>query len=405
MNNKINIAYTINHEYLEYLYISLLSLLRSNAQNDIVIHILSSDLSEKDQLLLSDLAKKYGKECFFYSINDLKKYDGYVSSGYSVEVYLRLFLPWTLKSVKKVLYLDADTYIQGDISVFYNIDLPEDKALAGCMDSYRSMKSVEERNDIFNRDGDYSYYNAGVMLWNLDYFRREIEMSDFGDVITHFGNRLLFNDQDILNYLCYQKITEIDTIYNYMPELFAYDYIFDEMVSNAVIIHYAGCSPWRVGFQSRCDLQLWWKLAQTTPVYTRILEKTLGYISIDDIKQKSIERISKAYSEYKLKEYNLMKNPIINKCSSIAIYGLGSWGKLLLSELNAPGLVKYIFDRNDKLVMDGVEIKPVSDISYANETELLIITPVLYYKQIYDEIVDKIDVKIINLIELFESCF
>lgn len=400
----IHVAYTISHDYVDYLYVSILSLMENNARNKICLHILSMDLSTEDEQLLGALAAKYDNEISFYKIPEVEQFRQYVSRGYSLEVYMRLFLPWKLSGIDKVLFLDADTYINSSIRELYDTNL-EGMALAGVLDAQMLQRRVQKNKDLFSRTDDFSYFNAGVMLWNLEYFRGKVSISDYLEVISRFGTELKYNDQDILNYLFNKKIVELDKKYNLLSDLCKNAEDFEKQISDAVIIHFAGCNPWKSTDQNRVDMEIWWHIARKTPCYVHILEKALDNIAAIERKKENENRLNNLYVEYKMSGYNLFRDSLLSKCSSISLYGAGAWGKLLLNELSDnKRFVKYCFDKDDNKYIEGNTIKGLNEISLANSTDILIITPSGYYDEIRKELSNRVNIRMISLIELFESC-
>lgn len=398
----IDIAYTINHKYVKYLIVSLTSLFESNKRNHITLHIVFNDLTQSDQNYIDEFVQKNGGNCFFYYIDDLEFFKEFVSYGFGIEVFLRLYLPWKLLKITKVLYLDADTIIKGDIGDFFSLDM-EGYVLAGCLDGEYSKRLVESRNDIFKRTDNFNYFNAGVMLWNLELIRTTIRFEDFINTIGIFGNRLFFNDQDILNYLFYQETRIIDgERFNFMGNLYANDPCFDKKVNSAKIIHYAGCNPWKKGWLERVDFDIWWNCAKKSDFYGAIVDETLRNTAtmIDDIEKRY--QMAKAYSEYKLRGGSLENNQIFKENKKIAIYGAGAWAKLLIEELGeAKEKIQFIFDKKTTGNIYGCKICNLSEIENANMVDIIIVTPSMHYDEIYMFLKTKINIPILNLVEIW----
>ena len=398
----LNIAYTVNHVYIKYLYVSLMSLLECNANNAISVNILSFDLVKEDKDLITELVRNYGKTIYFYDIDDIDVFVDKASEGYGVEVYLRLYMPFVLKGVSKVLFLDADTIIQNDLVELFETDL-KGHALAACLDSKLGQNSLKSRNDLFCRGDDLRYFNAGVMIWNLDYIRENISFEDYLHTIDLFGNRLFYNDQDVLKYLFCGKIIDLGTpMYNFMPDMFFGTEAFDELIQSARIIHYAGCNPWKAGKNDRIDSVIWWGYAQRTPFYEEIVEEALRSTasSLNEIKKKM--EIYQAYSEFKLNGRSLKDCEIVDDSRSIVIYGAGAWGRLLLEEMGElAAKVKYIVDKRDRGKINGHIVEGVDRIAEDTSIDLIIITPYKYVDEIRKELETIVNVPIISVKELF----
>ena len=400
---KYNIAYTVNQNYIKYLYVSLISLLESNKGTHLCVHVLSHDLNEQGKKWVSDLAEQYGQTVCFHDTFGIDDFKDRVSIGYGVEVYLRLFLPYELKGVSKVLFLDADTVVQGDLSEIFDTDM-DGMALAGCLDGQLGHNLLKSRNDIFGRTDDFSYYNAGVMLWNLEYIRENIAFDDFLRVIELFGNRLFFNDQDILNYLFCGRIMNLGSHrFNYMTDMFKDYSDFEEQVGKAAVLHYAGCNPWKIGKSGRVDNRIWWELAKRTPFYEEIVEETLQNVARTIGEAAERNRIYQAYSEFKLNGRSLKDCEAVKNSRSIVVYGVGAWGRLLIDELgDETGKITHIVDKKTGGGLKGMPIEDIDILSTDSDIDLVIITPYRCAREIRKELETKVRAPMISLVELFE---
>lgn len=80
--------------------------------------------------------------------------------------YYRLLAAELLpKEVHKVIYLDCDCIVCGDIRGIWDVDLTV-KAIAGVKDC---REEIQQRRLGYSLDFDY--VNAGVLVYNLDYWR------------------------------------------------------------------------------------------------------------------------------------------------------------------------------------------------------------------------------------------
>ena len=92
---------------------------------------------------------------------------------YSPSIYYRLFIPTMFPQYKKALYLDCDITILDDVANLYNHDLKRN--LVGAI-----VDEVVTSNEVFryyveNALGvnEYKYFNSGILVMNLDAFRKE----------------------------------------------------------------------------------------------------------------------------------------------------------------------------------------------------------------------------------------
>lgn len=87
-----------------------------------------------------------------------------------------------------------------------------------------------------------------------------------------------------------------------------------------------------------------------------------------------------------------------NNVNSIAIYGMGLLGKMLLKEAEASGVrVSYIIDRVKKEKTDsGIEVISADSDTYP-QTDLIVVTPVQDYWHIVNKVKSKTDIAIVSL--------
>lgn len=81
---------------------------------------------------------------------------------------------------------------------------------------------------------------------------------------------------------------------------------------------------------------------------------------------------------------------------TVAIYGLSHVGERLLEELKGCGIeVRYAIDRNAANIYSNVEVySPEDDLP---KTDVLIVTAVCFYEEIYNNLKDKVACPIVSL--------
>jgi lipopolysaccharide biosynthesis glycosyltransferase len=214
--------------------------------------------------------------------------DGFYTYGqFSVETYFRLFIPEVLKSYSKVLYLDSDLIVNADLRELYNTDLAG-YILGACRDpdfmgQYNGFSPdfkpyVDDQLGIKN---PYDYFQAGVVLINVDAMRDEIPTADLVKLATSRKWRWL--DQDVLNFLAQGKVFFLDNEWNVMHD--NQDFRVSKVIARAPlayykrylqarkhprIIHFAGWEkPW--SWPEADMAEFFWKYARESAFYEEIL--------------------------------------------------------------------------------------------------------------------------------------
>lgn len=120
-------------------------------------------------------------------------------SHYGYMTWMRAALSKIFQFESRVLLLDPDTLVEDDISALWDIDLTD----------YYFAAVQETRN---HRHEKNPYFNAGVMLMNLDKLRKD-GMDDklIYEINTVHHEHL---EQDVINFLCDGKILPLSSEYN-----------------------------------------------------------------------------------------------------------------------------------------------------------------------------------------------
>lgn len=135
----------------------------------------------------------------------------------SIATYIRIFIPNLLpSSVKKVIYLDGDIIVRASLRPLYEFDI-KDNAISAVLQMTEWTVSDCDR---LGYDAKYGYFNAGVMLLNLDYWR-ENNISDILEkYIINNSEKIIYHDQDALNANLYNKKMPLPCEWNMMNIFF-----------------------------------------------------------------------------------------------------------------------------------------------------------------------------------------
>ena len=259
----VNIIYASNDGYARHLAASLLSLLENGRRiPSMAVYVLSVGMCREYQKKLKAMAKSHGRELFVVELGNLKERFPYDvdTRGFDISAMGRLFAPEVLpEEVKRALYLDCDTIVLGDIRGLYGTDL--EGALAGMVMEptvYREMK------ETIGMGKDDAYFNSGVILMDLDGWRRENVLRQMLDFYGAHAGSLFACDQDTINGTLRGRIRSLPPKYNFFtnyryfryPTLRnlcrAYEAVgpeqFKEAKRRPVVIHYLGDErPWIAG--------------------------------------------------------------------------------------------------------------------------------------------------------------
>lgn len=257
----IHIAFCSDSNYVMPLGVALISICENNRDEDIMFHLVVTDdgKSSKESSIkikpLQDITNKYKNKSKVYYIRQ-EQLSNFVCEGasyVSTTAFSRIFLPEILPSdVHKVLYLDCDLVCLGSIRDLWEFELTDAFPIGAVIDAIGTSPTV--RRNI-QTPLTVQYCNSGVLLMNLDCWRKE----GLSAKISECANKMKFPllDQDTLNYFFKDRIKLLPIIYNLQTN-FLYrkeshwmiDYIyFDEVksaIKNPCIVHYVGGNkPWK----------------------------------------------------------------------------------------------------------------------------------------------------------------
>lgn len=210
----------VDNNYVPHCGVMLTSLLENNKDERIRVHVLDNALTEECREALRGIVeRKYGQELAFYPLaSDWSASFPATCSYVSLTVYSKLFIASMLPAeVKKVLYLDCDIIVLKSLHELWHCDL-SGKAMAAVRDAHRRLEDDCRRLGIdCQTEG---YYNAGVMLFNLDYLRSMNFLEKSLDFVSKHASRLPYHDQDVLNGVLHGHILSLPLRYNLHDHLF-----------------------------------------------------------------------------------------------------------------------------------------------------------------------------------------
>ncbi len=220
----ISIVSASDDKFVPYLGVMLFSLLRNkNTDTSVEIYIIDNGISAKNRTRLSKLIGKFRSSLIFLSVNaDIYK-NFRIDSHINHTTYCRLSIPELFnREIKKILYIDGDVVVRKDLSSLWNIDIS---------DYY--MAAVKDWGITSDLPRNNSYFNAGIMLLNLNKIRCDSIMSK---TITYIEqNRPAMHDQDGLNAIVKENYLSLPVIYNTMSCFF-----FRKKLNNKLVYKYSG---------------------------------------------------------------------------------------------------------------------------------------------------------------------
>ncbi|MBQ8451784.1 MAG: glycosyltransferase family 8 protein [Clostridia bacterium] len=265
-NQIIPIFFSTDDNYVPFVDISIRSLIE-NASRDYKykIMVLNTGLNKEN----TDKILKLSDENFEIEFVDVSPAIEGIKEKlknifhFGLATYYRLFIEQMFPEYDKILYLDCDIVVKGDISKLYFTDL-EGNWIGGVVEQFilhteefstytREAVGIESKN----------YINAGIMIIDLAKFRENKIEDTFVELINKYNFETIDPDQAYINFLCRGHIKYLPVCWNRTPL---------EMIpcENPQIIHYALYKkPWQ--YDNVFLGEHFWEYAKKSPFYENIL--------------------------------------------------------------------------------------------------------------------------------------
>lgn len=246
----MKVMYTCDNNYVWLMGISTISLFENNkGTDDLKVYLLGDEISKENKEELKKIGDKYNREVEVIDVPKLNIPSSLVSVRWPLSAFIRLFSGVILPAdVDRILYLDCDTIITGDISELDMIKFNGNIAMG-----VKDCISGTYKENV-GLDKNSPYINAGVILFDMNALRKV----DINEKIEAYMNKYVklinYADQDILNGMFKGLIGElkpkfdvmtIDAVHTYdeiqqlrRPTNFYKKEELEDAVKNPIIIHY-----------------------------------------------------------------------------------------------------------------------------------------------------------------------
>lgn len=229
----MNVAVVYSPDWAHYAAVETFSIFKTNSVPVKVYHISDG----VNQLDLSEMCAYFGDGYTVEYIDADPIFREKIPSAINVDTRFtkyalyRLLLPILIQD-ERVLYIDADAVVNGDLTKFYNMDLGRD-IVAGVTDSGADYYNLKTPIGLTDSD---TYINAGVTLLDLKKIREERLTEIWIDEVNN--RHYACHDQCIINKTCRGRIRLVDGKYNVSPST-------SLETGDIKIMHYAGNKPWK----------------------------------------------------------------------------------------------------------------------------------------------------------------
>lgn len=338
------------------------------------------------------------------------------------------------------LYLDTDMLVLSDLRELFTLDLTNYFAAVVPIWDTRNYIVRHKTNQNFDYRLSRFYFNAGLLLFNVNLYKQENIESKFLEIAKNYH---CSSDEPIFNMLFDKKVLFLPREYNFIVGFFMHErlppqipyrnenlfyyarrwsgtrhQIFCEK-TRARIIHFTGgrLNPWDSPFYAldkdfqildHCFLDVWQKYAKETPIFKQyfierfeeLQQKSLKIYSVTlgkklkDMNKKIIDIWQNIEEIEKILEYHFLKKIQIGATERIRNHLAYKLGEVLITySKNFKGLMKlpFVLKRiskehkfekrvNQSLVKQQPNLKPPPLDQYVDYQEGLKLKESLTYK-------------------------
>jgi lipopolysaccharide biosynthesis glycosyltransferase len=221
---RLEVACAAEGGYLAHSAAMLHSVLASRGEREAVVHYLHDPaLSRRRRAGLERMVEGLGARIDFLPIPD-RRLEGLPTRGFTRKAtWYRIFLPELLAEVDRILYLDSDLIALTDPGPLWETEIDDYyvAAVTNVLEPHY-VKRLEEAG--FDPRG---YFNAGVMLLNLDRMRRDACGEALRAYGVEHGSALVLRDQDALNAVLGSRRLALHPRWNCMNAHFVFPWSVD----------------------------------------------------------------------------------------------------------------------------------------------------------------------------------
>lgn len=267
VKNNVNICLTFDDNYLYHAISTIMSLVDNfYSNNSLIVNIIYGDnLSENSRRIVEDELGSIVLINFIFV--EKERFLGLpLNRDYiNINTYFRLLICELFPKLDKIIYIDSDTIVLGNIAELWNFPIAN-YLIGAALDEGGVMQTRR-----LGLNSNNNYFNAGVLLFNLEEIRGRYEGRDLFDffINCYLNNveRISLQDQDILNIAFENDSKIIPLCWNVNSRIFNIN-VFDrkyslndeiDAVNNMKILHYTDKNkPWKF-FSSHPYSDMYWR--------------------------------------------------------------------------------------------------------------------------------------------------
>lgn len=194
----MHVACAANTAYMPHVAAMLFSLLSRHECDEISVHFLHDEFLEEDALQdLRQFVVDLGGIWAGHKVSTELRDRFPDNSHFGREAWYRTLLPEFLPHASRILYLDADTIVRRSIRPLWETDL-QGSVVGAIVNPMYGFLDTSFMADLGVTSID-DYFNSGVILFDLDEWRRQNVSSQLFAFVRERGSQQAWPDQNTLN--------------------------------------------------------------------------------------------------------------------------------------------------------------------------------------------------------------
>lgn len=214
-SKTLDIAFSVNNRYAQYLGATILSILAHHPKEEVRVHILYKVIAQSILQDLDNLARQTPNlELHFHLLED-QQFSAIPirTEQFPIESFSRFLLPELLIDLERILYLDVDILVHGNLMELFQTDL-EGYELGAIVEA-DIFKYYQWYLDSLGFSPNDAYFSSGVLLMDLDKMRQNGTTNQLIAMALEKAQDYKFPDQDILNTYYKGQFKQLSPAYNY----------------------------------------------------------------------------------------------------------------------------------------------------------------------------------------------
>lgn len=218
----MNIVCATDDNFVQHCAVTIVSILKNNPGRAVSIYLLTEGIKLKNEQLLQELVVNNGGELHLIlvdaeSLKDCPMPQLSNLEHISIATYYRLLIPKLLPGhIDKVIYFDCDIVVRHKLDELWNY--PISNYATGAVYQIASRTCADAKR--LKYPASYGYFNAGVLLINLDYWRANQISEKLFEFLNKEKETIIYHDQDALNGVLFDQCVQLPIKWNMLTIFF-----------------------------------------------------------------------------------------------------------------------------------------------------------------------------------------